>query len=125
MRHLGDERPAVRRHGQRRIPAPRGGRGARAGESFQQISKISRGLLAGPRGVLPRSACRFDPEGGHENRKRGEPAESAALATPPRERYTATQPQIWKGNCVSSGHSVTTWISLLREGDHEAAQRLW
>jgi RNA polymerase sigma factor (sigma-70 family) len=26
---------------------------------------------------------------------------------------------------VSNGHSVTTWIGLLRSGDHEAAQRLW
>jgi RNA polymerase sigma factor (sigma-70 family) len=26
---------------------------------------------------------------------------------------------------VSSGHSVTTWIGQLRDGNHEAAQRLW
>jgi RNA polymerase sigma factor (sigma-70 family) len=26
---------------------------------------------------------------------------------------------------MSSGQSVTTWIGLLRGGDHEAAQRLW
>ncbi len=26
---------------------------------------------------------------------------------------------------MSGGHSVTTWIGLLREGDGEAAQRLW
>src|SRR5262245_52277436 len=26
---------------------------------------------------------------------------------------------------MSNGHSVTTWIGRLRDGDHEAAERLW
>ena len=26
---------------------------------------------------------------------------------------------------MSNGNSVTTWIDLLRGGNHEAAQRLW
>jgi RNA polymerase sigma factor (sigma-70 family) len=29
------------------------------------------------------------------------------------------------GKGVSNGQSVTTWIGLLRGGDHEAAERLW
>src|SRR5262245_45026673 len=35
------------------------------------------------------------------------------------------RPQERGGTGVSNGNSVTTWIGMLRGGDHDAAQRLW